>query len=194
VRATTEHCGWPSSHRPGHPGSPRGRSALSLVRARRSPSCLMATASTFRPGLARLASSNLDALQWALLDAALSATTTRWATVACGDCGARSRVELPVPDVFSQPGDGPALAPPAGYATVDVSPVKPGSAGCKKLASCLQIAHFSGAHRVFAPHRVCSSDTTAGPGRVRLHPAHSVRIRVALRPESGAVTPSNEHP
>jgi hypothetical protein len=34
-----------------------------------------------------------------LLDAALSATTTRWATVACADCGPRSRVELPVPDV-----------------------------------------------------------------------------------------------
>jgi hypothetical protein len=52
-----------------------------------------------RPALARLAASNLDALQQALLDAALSATTTRWATVDCGECGARSRVELPVPDV-----------------------------------------------------------------------------------------------
>jgi hypothetical protein len=47
------------------------------------------------------AATNLDGLQRALLDAALSATTTRWATVACGDCGARSRVELPVPDVRS---------------------------------------------------------------------------------------------
>jgi hypothetical protein len=37
-----------------------------------------------------------------LLDAALSATTTRWATVTCSDCGARSRVELPVPDVRSR--------------------------------------------------------------------------------------------
>ena len=51
-----------------------------------------------RPALAQLAASNLDALQRSLLDAALSATTTRWATVTCGDCGARSRVELPVPD------------------------------------------------------------------------------------------------
>jgi hypothetical protein len=55
-----------------------------------------------RPALAQLAASNLDALQRALLDAALSATTTRWATVACGECGARSRVELPVPDVRSR--------------------------------------------------------------------------------------------
>jgi hypothetical protein len=52
--------------------------------------------------LRKLAASNLDALQRALLDAALSATTTRWATVACADCGARSRVELPVPDVRSR--------------------------------------------------------------------------------------------
>jgi hypothetical protein len=54
---------------------------------------------SIRPALARLAASNLDALQRALLDAALSATTTRWVTVACADCGARSRVELPIPDV-----------------------------------------------------------------------------------------------
>jgi hypothetical protein len=55
-----------------------------------------------RPAPAQLAAENLDGLQRALLDAALSATTTRWATVACGDCGARSRVELPVPDVRSR--------------------------------------------------------------------------------------------
>jgi hypothetical protein len=55
-----------------------------------------------RPALAQLAAANLDALQRALLDAALSATTTRWATVSCEDCGARSRVELPVPDVRSR--------------------------------------------------------------------------------------------
>jgi hypothetical protein len=58
--------------------------------------------SAIRPALAQLAASNLDALQRALLDAALSAITTRWATVACADCGARSRVELPVPDVRSR--------------------------------------------------------------------------------------------
>jgi hypothetical protein len=55
-----------------------------------------------RPALAQLAAANLDGLQRALLDAALSATTTRWATVDCDDCGARSRVELPVPDVRSR--------------------------------------------------------------------------------------------
>jgi hypothetical protein len=55
-----------------------------------------------RPALAQLAAENLDGLQQALLDAALSATTTRWATVSCSDCGARSRVELPVPDVRSR--------------------------------------------------------------------------------------------
>jgi hypothetical protein len=55
-----------------------------------------------RPALAQLAAANLDGLQRALLDAALSATTTRWATVSCSDCGARSRVELPVPDVRSR--------------------------------------------------------------------------------------------
>jgi hypothetical protein len=55
-----------------------------------------------RPALARLAAANLDGLQRALLDAALSATTTRWATVSCSDCGASSRVELPVPDVRSR--------------------------------------------------------------------------------------------
>jgi hypothetical protein len=55
--------------------------------------------SAIRPALAQLAANNLDALHRALLDAALSAATTRWATVVCGGCGARSRVELPVPDV-----------------------------------------------------------------------------------------------
>jgi hypothetical protein len=33
------------------------------------------------------------------LDAALSASTTRWATVECSGCQTRSRVELPIPDV-----------------------------------------------------------------------------------------------
>jgi hypothetical protein len=52
-----------------------------------------------RPALARLAAQNLDELQRALLDAALSATTVRWATVTCSGCSAKSHVELPVPDV-----------------------------------------------------------------------------------------------
>jgi hypothetical protein len=55
-----------------------------------------------RPALAQLAAANLDGLQRALLDAALSATTTRWATVTCDDCGASAQVELPVPDVRSR--------------------------------------------------------------------------------------------
>src|SRR5262249_1087275 len=41
-------------------------------------------------------------LQRTLLDAALNATTTRWATVTCSGCGARSRVELPTVDVKSR--------------------------------------------------------------------------------------------
>jgi hypothetical protein len=57
---------------------------------------------SIRPALAQIAAENLDGLQRALLDAALSATTTKWATVSCSDCGARSRVELPVPDVRSR--------------------------------------------------------------------------------------------
>jgi len=58
--------------------------------------------SSIRPALAQIAAENLDGLQRALLDAALSATTTRWVTVTCSDCGARSRAELPVPDVRSR--------------------------------------------------------------------------------------------
>ena len=52
-----------------------------------------------RPALAQLAADNLTDIQRALLDAALSATTTKWATVMCSGCQAKSRVELPVPDV-----------------------------------------------------------------------------------------------
>jgi hypothetical protein len=57
---------------------------------------------SIRPSLAQLAASNLDALQRTLLDAALNATTTRWATVTCSGCGARSRAELPAVDVKSR--------------------------------------------------------------------------------------------
>jgi hypothetical protein len=55
-----------------------------------------------RPALAQLAADNLSELQRTLLDAALSATTTRWATVTCQRCGTKSRVELPAPDVRSR--------------------------------------------------------------------------------------------
>jgi hypothetical protein len=96
-----------------YPGNaPRKRRAVSVERLepeRITPSLMEAsrngplrTPAGIRPALAQLVASNLDALQRAPLDAALSATTTRWATVSCGDCGARSRVELPVPDVRSR--------------------------------------------------------------------------------------------
>jgi hypothetical protein len=52
-----------------------------------------------RPALAQLAADNLSELQRSLLEAALSASTTRWATVECSGCQTRSRVELPMPDV-----------------------------------------------------------------------------------------------
>jgi hypothetical protein len=55
-----------------------------------------------RPALARLAADNLSELQRTLLEAALSATTTRWGTVRCEGCGVKSRVELPAPDVRSR--------------------------------------------------------------------------------------------
>jgi hypothetical protein len=55
-----------------------------------------------RPALAQLAADNLNELQRTLLDAALSATTTRWATVRCTSCQTQSRVELPAPDVKSR--------------------------------------------------------------------------------------------
>ena len=50
-------------------------------------------------GLAQLVADNLSELQQALLEAALSATTTRWATVTCSGCQTRSRTELPMPDM-----------------------------------------------------------------------------------------------
>jgi hypothetical protein len=57
---------------------------------------------SIRPALAQLAADNLNELQRTLLDAALNTTTTRWATVSCSGCGARSRVELPAVDVKSR--------------------------------------------------------------------------------------------
>src|SRR5262249_2807040 len=68
--------------------------ALALVETNGS-----AAPGSIRPALAKLAAENLPELQKTLLDAALSATTERWATVCCSGCGTRSRVELPVPDV-----------------------------------------------------------------------------------------------
>jgi hypothetical protein len=57
---------------------------------------------TIRPALAQLAADNLSELQRTLLDAALSATTTSWATVTCHGCGAKGRVEVPASDVRSR--------------------------------------------------------------------------------------------
>jgi ribosomal protein S7 len=51
-----------------------------------------------RPALAQLAADNLTELQQSVLDAAVSAVRPVWLTVTCGDCGATSRVEAPVPD------------------------------------------------------------------------------------------------
>jgi hypothetical protein len=57
---------------------------------------------SIRPALAQLAAANLNELQRTLLDAALNASTSCWATVRCSSCQARSRVELPMPDVKSR--------------------------------------------------------------------------------------------
>jgi len=87
----------------------KARTALTVVSTEPNPAfgrangpSLTADPGSIRPALAQLAASNLDALQRALLKAALSATTTRWATVSCGECGARSRVELPIPDTHAR--------------------------------------------------------------------------------------------
>jgi hypothetical protein len=51
-----------------------------------------------RPKLADAAAENLEQLKASLLEAALSAVKPVWITVKC-ECGNRSRVEAPVPDV-----------------------------------------------------------------------------------------------
>jgi len=51
-----------------------------------------------RPALAQATAAHLPELRQTLLDAALNSSTMRWATVSCSGCGARSRVEVPVPD------------------------------------------------------------------------------------------------
>jgi hypothetical protein len=52
-----------------------------------------------RPSLAAAAAENVEQLTTSLLEAAGSAVKPVWLTVQCDDCGARSRVEAPVPDV-----------------------------------------------------------------------------------------------
>ena len=61
-----------------------------------------ADSTTVRPMLALAAAENLEALKASLLQAAASATKPTWITVECSDCGERSRVEAPVPDVRSR--------------------------------------------------------------------------------------------
>jgi hypothetical protein len=52
-----------------------------------------------RPRLAEAAAESVDDIGRALLDAATGATKDHWVTFECSDCGSRSRVQLPVPDV-----------------------------------------------------------------------------------------------
>jgi len=54
---------------------------------------------TVRPCLAEAAAEGLDGIRKTLLDAATRAVRDRWVTFECGECGARKRVEVPVPDV-----------------------------------------------------------------------------------------------
>ena len=57
------------------------------------------TPAEIRPRLGEAAARSLDAIQEALLDAALSSTRPLWVTHTCPDCGGKHRAEVPVPDV-----------------------------------------------------------------------------------------------
>src|SRR5262249_21070249 len=59
----------------------------------------VADPATVRPRLAEAAAESVDDIRRALLDAATGATKDHWVTYECSDCGGRSRVQLPVPDV-----------------------------------------------------------------------------------------------
>jgi hypothetical protein len=52
-----------------------------------------------RPMLAEAAAENAEQLKASLLEAAGSAVRPVWLTVECSNCGERSRIEAPVPDV-----------------------------------------------------------------------------------------------
>jgi hypothetical protein len=54
---------------------------------------------TVRPRLAEAAAEGLEGIRKTLLDAATGAVRDHWITFECGECGARRRVEVPVPDV-----------------------------------------------------------------------------------------------
>jgi hypothetical protein len=76
--------------------------ALRVVEAAPEPTTATvksADPASVRPSLAMAAAENLDALTDSLLHAAASATKPAWITVECSECGERSRVEAPVPDV-----------------------------------------------------------------------------------------------
>jgi hypothetical protein len=59
----------------------------------------VADPASVRPRLAEAAAENVDDIRRALLDAATGATKDHWVTFECSECGSRSRVQLPVPDV-----------------------------------------------------------------------------------------------
>jgi hypothetical protein len=54
---------------------------------------------TVRPRLAEAAAEGLEGIRKTLHDAATGAVRDHWITFECGECGARKRVEVPVPDV-----------------------------------------------------------------------------------------------
>jgi hypothetical protein len=54
---------------------------------------------TVRPLLAAAAAENVEQLTASLLEAAGSAVKPVWLTVECSGCGARARIEAPMPDV-----------------------------------------------------------------------------------------------
>jgi hypothetical protein len=54
---------------------------------------------TVRPRLAEAAAEGLEGIRKTLLGAATGAVRDHWITFECRECGARKRVEVPVPDV-----------------------------------------------------------------------------------------------
>jgi hypothetical protein len=63
------------------------------------PIVTSADPASVRPSLAIAAAENVEALKESLLQAAAAATRPTWITVECSECGERSRIEAPVPDV-----------------------------------------------------------------------------------------------
>jgi hypothetical protein len=71
-----------------------------IVATETKPATTVAIApSNVRPMLAEAAAENAEQLKVSLLEAAGSAVKPVWLTVECSNCGERSRVEAPVPDV-----------------------------------------------------------------------------------------------